>query len=47
MSFETVMGPLRYGEDGLPVASFPVAQWQDGVPQLVFPEAAKTAEAKL
>jgi branched-chain amino acid transport system substrate-binding protein len=46
MTFETVMGPLRFGEDGLPVASFPVAQWQNGVPELVFPEAAKTSNAQ-
>jgi branched-chain amino acid transport system substrate-binding protein len=45
MTFETVMGPLRYGEDGLPIATFPVAQWQDGTPQLVFPQEAKTKEA--
>jgi len=46
MTFDTVMGPLRYGQDGLPVATFPVAQWQDGTPELVFPPEAKTAEAK-
>ena len=47
MTFDTVMGPLRYGDDGLPIASFPVAQWQNGVPQLVYPDEAKTADAKL
>jgi branched-chain amino acid transport system substrate-binding protein len=47
MTFDTVMGPLRYGQDGLPVTTFPVAQWQDGTPELVFPPEAKTAEAKL
>jgi branched-chain amino acid transport system substrate-binding protein len=47
MTFDTVMGPLRYGQDGLPVATFPVAQWQDGTPELVFPPEAKTAEAWL
>ena len=36
----------RYGEDGLPIATFPVAQWQNGKPELVFPAEAKTAEAK-
>ena len=46
MEFDTVMGKLRYGEDGLPIATFPVAQWQDGVPQLVFPPEARTAEAR-
>lgn len=45
MTFETVMGTLRYGEDGLPIATFPVAQWQDGTPEIVFPEEAKTKGA--
>jgi branched-chain amino acid transport system substrate-binding protein len=44
-SFETVLGPLRFGENGLPIATFPVAQWQDGVAQLVYPERAKTKDA--
>jgi branched-chain amino acid transport system substrate-binding protein len=44
-AFETVMGPLRYGEDGLPIASFPVAQWQKGRPEIVFPKEAKTKDA--
>jgi branched-chain amino acid transport system substrate-binding protein len=47
MTFDTVMGQLRYGDDGLPVASFPVAQWQDGTPELVYPPEAKTAAARL
>jgi branched-chain amino acid transport system substrate-binding protein len=46
LTFETVMGPLRYGEDGLPVATFPVAQWQNGKPEIVFPEEAQTSGAK-
>jgi branched-chain amino acid transport system substrate-binding protein len=45
MEFDTVMGKLRYGDDGLPVATFPVAQWQNGKPELVFPAEAKTANA--
>ena len=47
MEFDTVMAKLRYGEDGLPIATFPVAQWQNGKPELVFPAEAKTADAKL
>jgi branched-chain amino acid transport system substrate-binding protein len=47
LEFDTVMGKLRYGEDGLPVATFPVAQWQNGKPELVYPQDAKTAEARL
>ena len=45
MEFETVMCPLRFGEDGLSIATFPVAQWQDGTPELVYPERSKTREA--
>ena len=45
MTFDTVMGPLKYGEDGLPIATFPVTQWQNGVPELVFPPEAKTKDA--
>ena len=46
MEFDTIIGKLRYGEDGLPVATFPLAQWQDGKAELVHPAASKTAEAK-
>jgi hypothetical protein len=45
MTFETVLGPMRFGEDGLPIAKFPVAQWQNGTAQLVYPDRAKTADA--
>jgi branched-chain amino acid transport system substrate-binding protein len=45
MTFETVMGTLRYGKDGLPISTFPVAQWQGGTPELVFPKEAKTQDA--
>ncbi len=44
-TFDTVMGSLKFGEDGLPVATFPVAQWQDGTAEIVFPEDAKTKDA--
>jgi branched-chain amino acid transport system substrate-binding protein len=47
LSFDTVMGPLRFGEDGLSVSTFPLAQWQNGRPELVFPPEAKTADAML
>jgi branched-chain amino acid transport system substrate-binding protein len=43
-TFDTVMGPMRFGEDGLPIATFPVAQWQDGTPELVYPDRSKTKE---
>jgi branched-chain amino acid transport system substrate-binding protein len=42
--FDTVMGKMRFGEDGLPIATFPVAQWQNGVPELVYPDIAKTKD---
>ena len=45
MTFDTVLGPMRFAEDGLPIAKFPVAQWQNGTAQLVYPDRAKTAEA--
>ena len=44
-TFETVLGPLRFGEDGLPIATFPVAQWQEGRAELVYPQRAKTKDA--
>jgi branched-chain amino acid transport system substrate-binding protein len=43
--FDTVMGKLRFAENGLPIATFPVAQWQNGVPELVYPDSAKTKDA--
>jgi branched-chain amino acid transport system substrate-binding protein len=42
--FDTVMGKLRFAENGLPIATFPVAQWQNGVPELVYPATAKTKD---
>ncbi len=44
-TFETVLGPLAFGEDGLPRATFPVAQWQDGKAELVYPPRARTRDA--
>ena len=35
--FDTVMGKLRFADNGLPIATFPVAQWQNGVPVVVYP----------
>jgi branched-chain amino acid transport system substrate-binding protein len=44
-TYETVLGPLRFGEDGMQLMTFPVGQWQDGRLELVYPERAKTKEA--
>ena len=44
-SFDTIIGPLRFDESGLPIATFPVAQWQNGKPELVYPARAKTKDA--
>jgi branched-chain amino acid transport system substrate-binding protein len=46
MEFDTIIGKLKYGEDGLPVATFPLAQWQNGKAELVFPDASMTSKAK-
>jgi hypothetical protein len=46
MEFDTIIGKLKYGEDGLPIATFPLAQWQNGKAELVFPDASMTSKAK-
>ena len=45
MTFDTVLGPMRFAENGLPIAKFPVAQWQGGKAELVYPDRAKTKDA--
>jgi branched-chain amino acid transport system substrate-binding protein len=44
-TFDTILGPLGFDESGLPIATFPVAQWQSGKPELVYPARAKTKDA--
>ncbi len=44
-SFDTILGPLRFDFSGLSVSTFPVAQWQNGKPELVYPARAKTKDA--
>ena len=46
-SFETVVGPLRFTPSGLPEAAIQLCQWQGGRLEIVYPEAAKTAAARL
>jgi len=46
MEFDTIIGKLKYGEDGLPIATFPLAQWQNGKAELVFPDASMTSKAR-
>lgn len=45
MTFDTVLGPIRFDEDGLPITTFPVAQWQGDTPELVYPDRVKTRDA--
>lgn len=45
MTFDTVLGPLRFAEDGLPITTFPVAQWQGDTPEMVYPDRVKTKDA--
>jgi branched-chain amino acid transport system substrate-binding protein len=41
---DTVLGPLSWDEQGRPQGEFLVGQWQDGVPEIILPEDAATAE---
>ncbi len=45
MEFETVMGKLRFGSNGLPLGTIQLCQWQDGTLEIVYPESAKTRDA--
>jgi branched-chain amino acid transport system substrate-binding protein len=44
-SFRTVMGTLGFDPDGLPTGTFPVVQWQDNVPEIVYPEGIQSKPA--
>jgi branched-chain amino acid transport system substrate-binding protein len=44
-TFDTILGPLRFDFTGLSISTFPVAQWQNGRPELVYPARAKTKDA--
>ena len=41
---DTILGPLSWDEQGRPEGEFLVGQWQKGVPEIILPEAAATAE---
>jgi len=44
-TFSTVMGELRFQDNGLPLATMQLSQYVDGQLRIVYPEAAKTGEA--
>jgi branched-chain amino acid transport system substrate-binding protein len=41
---ETILGPLAWDETGAPTSDFLLAQWQNGAPEIVAPEAAATVD---
>jgi branched-chain amino acid transport system substrate-binding protein len=41
---ETILGPLAWDETGAPTKDFLLAQWQNGAPEVVAPEAAATVD---
>jgi branched-chain amino acid transport system substrate-binding protein len=41
---ETILGPLAWDETGAPTSDFLLAQWQNGAPEVVAPEAAATVD---
>ena len=47
MEFDTVMGRLRFANDGLPLGTMQLCQWQNGTLEIVYPESARTREAIL
>jgi ABC-type branched-subunit amino acid transport system substrate-binding protein len=44
--FDTVMGNIRFKENGLPDATMQLAQWVDGSLRIVYPDAERTGEAQ-
>ena len=41
---DTILGPLSWDDAGRPQGEFLVGQWQSGVPEIILPEEAATAE---
>jgi branched-chain amino acid transport system substrate-binding protein len=41
---ETILGPLAWDETGAPTSDFLLAQWQNGAPEIVAPDAAATVD---
>jgi branched-chain amino acid transport system substrate-binding protein len=46
-SFRTVVGELRFGENGLSTGAMKLCQWQEGKLEIVFPESERTAAPML
>jgi hypothetical protein len=46
-AFATVMGELRFQENGLPVATMPLAQYVNSQLRIVYPDSMKTQDASL
>ena len=44
-SFVTVLGTIGFNDDGLPTGTFPVVQWQDNSPEIVYPDGVKSKDA--
>jgi branched-chain amino acid transport system substrate-binding protein len=41
---DTILGPLSWDDQGRPQGEFLVGQWQSGVPEIILPEEAATAQ---
>ena len=41
---DTILGPLSWDDQGRPQGEFLVGQWQSGVPEIILPEEAATAD---
>jgi branched-chain amino acid transport system substrate-binding protein len=41
---ETILGSLAWDETGAPTSDFLLAQWQNGAPEIVAPDAAATVD---
>ena len=41
---DTILGPLKWNDDGSPIGQFLIAQWQNGQTQIVLPQAAATTD---
>jgi branched-chain amino acid transport system substrate-binding protein len=41
---QTILGPLSWNADGSPKGQFLIGQWQNGKPEIVMPDVAKTTD---
>ena len=46
-TFSTVMGKLRFGENGLSTGAMKLCQWQNGKLEIVYPDSERTAVPRL